>query len=63
MTDSKSEWIKQLEKAAEQTLGEILKEIDTPKCFVCDEPASEQKMGRDLCTYHYDLANDHKRGR
>jgi len=33
------------------------------KCFVCNEPAEHKKMGKDLCTYHYDLANDHKRDR
>jgi hypothetical protein len=34
-----------------------------PVCFVCNEPAEHKKMARDLCTYHYDLANDHKRDR
>ena len=32
-------------------------------CFICNEPAEHKKMGKDLCTYHYDLANDHKRDR
>lgn len=36
---------------------------EQPKCFVCNEPAEHKKMDKDLCTYHYDLANDHKRGR
>jgi len=32
-------------------------------CFVCNEPAEHKKMDKPLCTYHYDLANDHKRDR
>lgn len=63
MTDSKSEWIQQLEKAASQALGEVLAEQEKPNCFVCNEPANHKKMDKDLCTYHYDLSNDHKRGR
>jgi hypothetical protein len=35
----------------------------TVKCIICDEPATKQKMGKDICEYHYELANDHKRGR
>lgn len=33
------------------------------KCVICAEPATHKKMGRDICEYHYELANDHKRGR
>lgn len=33
------------------------------KCIICNEKAEHKKLGRDLCSYHYDLANDHKRGR
>ena len=43
--------------------GVIELKEDNPVCIICNEPANHQKMGRDLCTYHYDLANDHKRGR
>ena len=37
--------------------------LDLPKCIICNDPAEHKKMGKDLCTYHYDLSNDHKRGR
>lgn len=43
--------------------GAIILKEDTPVCIICNEPAEHKKMGRDLCTYHYDLANDHKRDR
>lgn len=33
------------------------------KCVICGENATKQKMGRDICEYHWELANDHKRGR
>jgi hypothetical protein len=33
------------------------------KCIICGENATKQKMGKDICEYHYELANDHKRGR
>lgn len=32
-------------------------------CVICGDPATHKKMGRDICEYHYDLSNDHKRGR
>ena len=63
MTESKPEWVTKMEDAATKALGEILQEIEQLKCFVCDEPAQHKKMAKDLCTYHYDLANDHYRGR
>jgi len=34
-----------------------------PKCVICNDPASHQKLGRDVCEYHWELSNDHKRGR
>lgn len=43
--------------------GVIILEDETPVCIICNDPAENKKMGRDLCTYHYDLANDHKRDR
>ena len=43
--------------------GAIILKEDTPVCFVCNEPAEHKKMDKPLCTYHYDLANDHKRDR
>ena len=59
----KPEWISKMEEAASKALGEVLAEIDKSKCVICEEPAEHKKMGRDLCTYHYDLSIDHKRGR
>ena len=38
-------------------------QLTSPKCVICDDPASHQKLGRDVCTYHWELSNDHKRGR
>lgn len=61
-------------KALEPILAEVLNEIESPQtitdsqpfipnCVLCDTPSSHQKLGRPLCDYHWDLANDHKRGR
>ena len=61
-------------KAAEPVLHKMLDEINDaetitdvtksdPTCVICQEPASHQKLGRDVCTYHWELSNDHKRGR
>jgi hypothetical protein len=58
----KPEWITKMENAASEVLDEVLAEIQ-PKCVICEESAEHKKLGRDLCTYHWDLANDHKRGR
>jgi len=38
-------------------------QLTSPKCVICDDPATHQKLGRDVCTYHWELSNDHKRGR
>lgn len=38
-------------------------QIVSPKCVICDEPATHQKLSRDVCEYHWELSNDHKRGR
>lgn len=43
--------------------GAIVLKEDTPICIICNELAEHKKLGKDLCTYHYDLANDHKRDR
>jgi hypothetical protein len=32
-------------------------------CVVCEDKATHIKFGKLLCDYHWDLANDHKRGR
>jgi len=37
--------------------------FELPKCIICNEEAEWTKFGKKLCTYHYDLANDHKRDR
>ena len=37
--------------------------IDLPECIICNDPAEHKKFDKPLCTYHWDLANDHKRGR
>jgi hypothetical protein len=61
-------------KALEPILAELLDGIESPqtitdsqtpdpKCVICNDPASHQKLGRDVCEYHWDLSNDHKRGR
>jgi len=61
-------------KALEPILAEILNEIESPQtitdsqtsdpiCVICNDPATHQKLGRDVCEYHWDLSNDHKRGR
>ena len=34
-----------------------------PYCVICKDPATHQKLGRDVCEYHWELSNDHKRGR
>jgi len=34
-----------------------------PKCVICKDPASHQKLGKYVCNYHWELSNDHKRGR
>jgi hypothetical protein len=36
---------------------------DMTKCIICNDPAEHKKFDKPLCTYHWDLANDHKRGR
>ena len=43
--------------------GEILIQEDIPKCIICGEEAGHTKLGKPLCGYHFDIANDHKRGR
>lgn len=61
-------------KALEPILAEVLNEINapetitdsqspTPYCVICNDPATHQKLGRDVCEYHWELSNDHKRGR
>jgi hypothetical protein len=61
-------------KALEPILAEVLNEIELPQtitdsqtpdpiCVICSDPATHQKLGRDVCEYHWDLSNDHKRGR
>lgn len=66
-----------LDKAAlalEAVLAEVLNEIESPEtitdsqksdpyCVICRDPATHQKLGRDVCEYHWELSNDHKRGR
>jgi len=38
-------------------------QIVSSKCVICDDPATHQKLGKGVCTYHWELSNDHKRGR
>jgi hypothetical protein len=38
-------------------------QLSDPKCVICDDPATHQKLGKGVCTYHWELSNDHKRGR
>jgi hypothetical protein len=63
-----------LAQAAEDVLAALQEQIKSPEtitdsqpfipnCVLCDEPSSHQKLGRPLCEYHWDIANDHKRGR
>lgn len=63
-----------LAKAAEDVLAELQEQIKspetitdsqtpTPYCVICNDPATHQKLGRDVCEYHWELSNDHKRGR
>lgn len=63
-----------LTKAAEDVLVAIEEQIKSPetitdsqnndpKCVICNDPASHQKLGKDVCDYHWELSNDHKRGR
>jgi hypothetical protein len=48
----------------ERTVNDIKKEEEEQKvCIICKDPAPKMKMGKSLCEYHYDLSNDHKRGR
>lgn len=51
----------QEEKKSPQTITDL--QSNDPKCVICDEPTSHQKLGRDVCEYHWELSNDHKRGR
>lgn len=61
-------------KALEVVLAEVLDEIESPQtitdsqpfipnCVICDEPSTHQKLGKPVCEYHWELSNDHKRGR
>ena len=44
------------ESAAAETTAQV-------NCYLCAELATHIKMNKPLCDYHWDLANDHKRGR
>lgn len=48
----------------DRTINDIKKEAEEQiVCIICGDPATKIKMGKNICEYHYDLANDHKRSR
>ena len=49
------------EKTPTDDVGDV--QLTSPKCVICDDPATHQKLSRYVCEYHWELSNDHKRGR
>lgn len=74
MSEQFKDKLDRLAKAAEDVLAALQEEIkspqtitdlqtSTPYCVICSDPATHQKLGKDVCEYHWELSNDHKRGR
>ena len=49
----------------ERTINDLKKELEEgqQKCIICGDKATNIKMGKMICLYHWELANDHKSGR
>ena len=74
MSKELQEALDRMAKSVEPVLAQILDEINSPEtitdsqssdpyCVICKDPATHQKLGKDVCDYHWELSNDHKRGR
>jgi hypothetical protein len=63
MTEEKT--INDIKREIEETSKDDLQDVQLnfPTCIICNEPATHQKLSKDVCEYHWELSNDHKRGR